>query len=243
MPGHSKSPKADVPPDCGTCPMFDTNMCHTLTQAFLAMPPQGEVLDHTAAARRTIWRHGDAIDSVPVICQGWAAASVALSDGRRQIVSFLLPGDLVTAALVFGTASQCAIEAITDVRYRMFPRAFVKQALGQQPDLLTIMSRAWSEESSRADRLAIDLGRRGAPERIASLVLNLTERLRVRGMIKNETMDFPLRQHHVADATGLTVVHVGNILAEFRRNGLLEISDRSLTIVDLAGLRRVAETP
>ena len=47
----------------------------------------------------------------------------------------------------------------------------------------------------------------------------------------------------VADATGLTVVHVGNILAEFRRNGLLEISDRSLTIVDLAGLRRVAEAP
>ena len=243
MTGHSKSPHADTPPTCGACPAFDNNLCRALTQAILAKPLQGEVQDHTAMARRTIWRQGDTVDRVPVICQGWAAASLALSDGRRQILTFLLPGDLVSAALIFDAASPCAIEAVTDVRYRMFPRPFLKQALCRQSDLLVALSRVWSDETVRADRLAIDLGRCGAAERIASLIINLSERLRARGMLKNETMDFPLRQHHIADAAGLTVVHVGNVLAEFRRAGLLEINDRSLTIIDLAGLRRVAETP
>ena len=54
------------------------------------------------------------------------------------------------------------------------------------------------------------------------------------------TIDFPLRQHHVADATGLTAVHVSKVLSEFRRNGLIEISDRSLTILKPAEFQRIA---
>ena len=53
-------------------------------------------------------------------------------------------------------------------------------------------------------------------------------------------MDFPLRQHHVADAVGLTPVHVSKVLSEFRRSGVLKISDRSLTILDPVGFRRIA---
>jgi len=53
-------------------------------------------------------------------------------------------------------------------------------------------------------------------------------------------MEFPLRQHHIADATGLTPVHVSKVLSEFRRNGLVKISDRSLAILDPTGFRRVA---
>jgi CRP-like cAMP-binding protein len=55
-------------------------------------------------------------------------------------------------------------------------------------------------------------------------------------------VDFPLRQHHIADATGLTPVHVSKVLSEFRRNGLIRISERSLAILDPVGFRRVANT-
>ena len=82
-------------------------------------------------------------------------------------------------------------------------------------------------------------------ERIARLILNLAERLSQRDMIRTTEnsaieMEFPLRQHHIADATGLTPVHVSKVLSEFRRGGLIKISDRSLTILDPAGFRRVA---
>ena len=87
--------------------------------------------------------------------------------------------------------------------------------------------------------------RRTADERIARLMLNLADRLARRGMTRVDAsaaieMEFPLRQHHIADATGLTPVHVSKVLSEFRRNGLIRISDRSLTILDPAGFRRVA---
>jgi CRP-like cAMP-binding protein len=54
-------------------------------------------------------------------------------------------------------------------------------------------------------------------------------------------MEFPLRQHHIADATGLTPVHVSKVLGEFQRAGLIEINNRSLTINDIAALRRMGE--
>ncbi len=236
------SPTAGNPPTCGACPAFQDNLCHIFTDAtFADALVDTKIDDHFAPARRSLWRAGDPLERVPVICQGWAATSATLSDGRRQILSFLLPGDLVSAALIFDPVIHCSVDAVTDLRYRAFPRAELKQTLARKPKLLAIVSRFSAKESARADRLAIDLGRRGAAARIASLILTLAERLRKRGMMPDKTMDFPLRQHHIADAVGLTVVHVGNIIAEFRRAGLLEINERSLTIADQPGLSRIAD--
>jgi CRP/FNR family transcriptional regulator len=243
MPRHGETPKAGIPPSCGACPTFDDNLCDAFTRvAAESQPSCLRPHDHTALARRTIWRGGETIDWVPVICQGWAATAMALSDGRRQILSFLLPGDAVSSGSIFETVSRCSVEAITDVRYRSFPRADIKDALSRRPDLLAILSRLWADEAARADQLAIDLGRRGAAERVASLIVHLAQRLLKRGMMQGQTMDFPLRQHHIADAAGLTVVHVGIVLAEFRRTGLVEINGRALTITDPVVLRRIAET-
>ena len=84
------------------------------------------------------------------------------------------------------------------------------------------------EEKTRTDQLIVDLGRRTADERIARLILGLAERLSKRDMARGgpTEFDFPLRQHHIADATGLTPVHVSKVLSEFRRNGLINISER-----------------
>jgi CRP/FNR family transcriptional regulator, anaerobic regulatory protein len=199
-----------------------------------------------ASARRIIFREHDLHDDVPIICDGWAASVVMLSDGRRQILSFLLPGDMISTVLLFDPRPHCLIEAITDVRYRMFKRAELKEAMLKHPDVLEQISKAWIEEKHRADQLIVDLGRRTADERIARLILNLWERLAERGATTKKEpkepmeMEFPLRQHHIADATGLTPVHVSKVLSEFRRNGLVKISDRSLTILDPTGFRRVA---
>lgn len=235
-------PEKTVPPSCAACPAFHNQLCDSLTHIATEGEPQAHAPhDHSAPARRAVWREGETLDRVPILCQGWAATAITMSDGRRQILSFLLPGEMVSAVLIHDPVSKCSVEAITDVRFRLFPREAIKDALLSQPDLFAAVTQMWSDEATRADRLAIDLGRRGAAERIASLILNLADRLRSRGMMQSETMDFPLRQHHIADAAGLTVVHVGNVLAEFRRGGLIDINERSLTIRDAANLRRIAD--
>jgi CRP-like cAMP-binding protein len=200
---------------------------------------------HTVPARRIICREQDLHDSVPIICSGWAASVIMLSDGSRQILSFLLPGDLVSTTLLFEPRSHCLVEAVTDVCYGSFKRSELKGLLLQHSSLFERLSRAWIEEKDRADQLIVDLGRRTADERIARLMLNLADRLARRGMTKIDAtsaieMEFPLRQHHIADATGLTPVHVSKVLSEFRRNGLIKISDRSLNILDPTGFRRIA---
>jgi CRP/FNR family transcriptional regulator len=236
-----KSSTFDVGTACADCPAFELNLCHALAQAAKQGPPMTlRPSEHTVAARRLICRARDVLEVVPIICQGWAASAVTLPDGRRQILSFLLPGDVVSTALIFDPVSQCSVEAITEVRYRAFKRTEFKAALHTHPSLFDKFSRVWVDEKASANQLAIDLGRRTADERIARLIFNLSNKLAQRSLLRDWTMDFPLRQHQIADATGLTVVHVGTVLSGFRRAGLLDINDRSLTISDPAGLRRVA---
>ena len=193
-------------------------------------------------ARRLIVHEQDFHDAMPVICSGWAATVKLLPDGRRQILSVLLPGDIVSAGLLFAPKPGLVIEAITDVCYRTFKRRELKSYLLRQTKFLDKVLNGWIAEQTRADRLIVDLGRRSGEERIARLILNLAQRLKVRDMMSDmNKIDFPLRQHHIADATGLTQVHVSKVVSDFRRNGLVEFHQRSLTILDLDGLRRRAD--
>ena len=164
-----------------------------------------------------------------------------LPDGTRQILSFLLPGDVVTPGLLFDPTPYCFVEAITTVTYRAFNRVHLNQALAADASGLEALARVWTQEKQRTDELIVDLGRRSAAERIARLILGLVERLHARNMTSGPfEVDCPLRQHHIADATGLTPVHVSKLLSEFRRKGLMRLSERSLTILDPAGLRAAA---
>jgi len=230
---------------CAACEMYELNLCREAAECSLGLGQPVVEVDQSVRnvpGRRIICREQDLHDAVPVICNGWAASVVLLSDGSRQILSFLLPGDLVSTALLFEPRPHCLVEAITDVHYRTFKRSELKGIFFKHPDLFDKLSKVWIEEKCRSDQLIVDLGRRTADERIARLMLNLAERLARRGMTQTATMemDFPLRQHHIADATGLTPVHVSKVLSEFRRSGLIKVSGRSLTILDPAEFRRVA---
>lgn len=196
--------------------------------------------EHSVAARRLILRERDALSVLPLICRGWAACSVTLFDGRRQILSFLLPGDMAPTAMVFDDVAHVSVEAVTDVQFRAVQRAEFKDALQREAGLFEQFFRLAAAEKLQADQLAVDLGRRSADERIARLILGLAERARQRGLSEGDSFEFPLRQHHIADATGLTSVHVSKVLTEFRRAGSIEISERALTIKDPGAFRAIA---
>lgn len=232
---------------CLACPAYELNLCAAArkkSESELGGYPNAPVLAstvHTIPARRMICHPKEWSEFVPIICDGWAASSVALPDGSQQILSFLLPGDFVSTASLLEATSGRSVEAITEVTYRKFKRSDIKASLFVYSDLLERLARIWNEERTEADQLALDLGRRTADERIARLILNLADKLTKRSMANGQTMQFPLRQRHIADATGLTPVHVSKVLGEFQRAGLVEIGGRSLTIVNETELRRAAE--
>ena len=100
---------------------------------------------HTIPARRLILHPKEWSEFVPIICSGWAMSSVALPDGRRQIISFLLPGDIVSAGSLLAPFSGQSVEAITEVTYRKFKRSEVKELLFGRSDLLEKLFLLWNE--------------------------------------------------------------------------------------------------
>jgi CRP-like cAMP-binding protein len=231
---------------CAVCPAQQLSLCgeirkrYATSADFASMPPIASTV-HRIPARHTIFHHKEWSEYVPFICDGWAATSITLADGRRQTLSFLLPGDIVSAACLLEPMFGRTVEAITEVEYRKFKRSDLKAVLFKTPDLMDKVSKIWSEERIQFDQMALDLGRRTADERIARLIINIADRLAKRGMRNGNTMNFPLRQRHIADATGLTPVHVSKVVGEFQRAGMFEIRGRALTIFDEAELRRAAE--
>ena len=192
-------------------------------------------------ARHSIYRAGDILEGIPVVHSGWAARVRRLSDGRRQILSFILPGDLVSAGAVFSERLSFFVDAITDVRYAVCKRVQLDEILAQSPRLLHALMAGCLAEKAEVEELATDLGRRRAEERIARLFLQLKTRLEVLGQVSGMSFDMPLRQQHIADATGMTVIHVGRVLGGLRNEGVIQIDGGVLTIVDLAALKRLSD--
>jgi CRP/FNR family transcriptional regulator len=229
---------------CAACGLNEMNLCAALLakEQPHSLHPEASrlsLIPQTVPARRTIYHPKEWSDDAFIICNGWAASSISLPDGRRQILALLLPGDIVFADSVFEAVSRRTVEAITDVTYRRYNRSKFKELILRNSDLLERFAKIWNEERTRADELTLDLGRRKSDERIARLILDLNERLAKRGMSSGNTMSFPLRQRHIADATGLTSVHVSKVLSEFQRSRLIEVGARSLTITNVAGLRQI----
>ena len=185
-----------------------------------------------AARRRIIYRGNEASDSIAIICEGWACAYVSLPSGKRQILNFLLPGDMTSPAAVFLEHSGFSIEAVTDIRYCMIDKAGFRSAMASDPQLFDAFSKRWAEREEEIGQLAMDLGHKTAEQRIARLLHGLMQRHRVRNLVHDGGFEFPLRQQHIADATGLTVVHVNRVLGNMRRLGIVEIKGRALTVLD-----------
>ena len=244
-PERSSAGAVGLFPSCPQCIAYRFGICQSVTANIPGFPAEQafEQSAHTTQARRIICRGQDMEYGVPFICSGWAVTAVRLSDGSRQILSFLLPGDIVSTALLFESKTELFVEAVTDVSYRTFSRIALKKLIFSNPESFAPIGKLWIEEKTRADELIVDLGRRTADERIARLILGLVDRLQQRGMVQGDQLEFefPLRQHHIADATGLTPVHVSKVLSEFRRRKLIALNERSLAILDLDAFRRTAD--
>ncbi len=174
------------------------------------------------------------------MCQGWAIRFVQLSDGRRQILSVLLPGDL------FSTTSFCreklhfSVQAVTNVRFSRFERADLKKRVVASTDILSALAMVCAAEQQDMDELSTALGRGTAEERIAHLIVRLVDRLSTHsGIGPDHRYPFPLRQTHIADITGLTSVHVSRVISEFRRANYLQLSKGFLVLRDRTALQRI----
>ena len=178
-----------------------------------------------------------------IIVDGWAGRSRILSDGRRQILSFLLPGDGMGICARPNPRALSATIALTPLQ--SVDATALHEALLRRDSRCTSLIEAFAIIGGLHEAMLLDhivrLGRQTAYERTAHLILDLRERLAVVGMVDDNTFVLPLTQELLADALGLSVVHVNRTLQQMRRDGLIETVHGRVKVLDPDALAVIAD--
>ncbi len=173
---------------------------------------------------------GESCDRIFVLQQGWTFSYKMLPDGRRQILNFGLPGDFLgVRASLFETAEHSRA-ALTDVVVSSFPARMIAEICRTRPEIALAIQWASAREQAMLAEHLVSLGRRSAYERLAHLLLELLNRLQLVGMAGEASYALPLTQEILADALGLSIVHVNRTLRKLRERGLVETRDRKVVI-------------
>ncbi|MBC7163559.1 MAG: Crp/Fnr family transcriptional regulator [Roseovarius sp.] len=183
---------------------------------------------------------GQANASAFVLSKGWACSYKLLPGGERQIVDIQIPGDFLGLRSILFRTSDHSIEAVTHVEASEVLASDIVEAFSDAPRLATAVLWAASRDEAMVVEHLVNLGRRTAEERIAHFLLELGARLRLVGIGDMTGFDCPLTQYHLADALGLSAVHVNRVLRHLREEGLVTFRKGHVGFGDMARLTEVA---
>ena len=189
----------------------------------------------------TIIEQGEKVVDIHLVLTGLAARSKTLVDGSRQFMALLIPGDLCDVEVFILEAMDHDIVAISETTCVLIPASVMEEMLTQYSSLTKAMWWSTMTDSAILREWIVDHGSRDATEQLAHLFCELLIRYRVVGETTDDTIPFPLTQEELADATGMTPVHVNRVLQHLRAEGLIDLKSRSLTVLDPDRLKSLAK--
>ena len=199
------------------------------------------VRERAVGARHDILRQGEEPQSAHVLLDGHTCRYRVLSDGRRQITAVMVPGDVCDLEAILRGRADFNVGTLTACIFGEIPFERIAPLDGTDRETRTALLRQLLRDEAIAREWLVGLGRRTALERIAHLFCELWLRLRGVGLARDDGYDLKIRQGELADALGLSTVHVNRVLQNLRRTGLIRWSEGSLSIVDFPALAHLAE--
>lgn len=191
------------------------------------------------APKKDIVSEGMRPTHLHVILHGWAARYRMLPNGTRQITAFLIPGDFcdLHASILkldhnVAALSACKVACIASDEF--------DRLTATHPRLTRSMLRCTLQNEAILREWIVNIGRRTSYERIAHLLCELRCRLSAVGLVLYDRFDFPVTQTDLADAAGLTAVHVNRVIRRLRTNDLIRLAGNVVTLKDVAALEKVA---
>ncbi len=229
----------DVP--CRQCPLRG---CTVFTQIsddeldFIAKLKVGELRTGPGS---TVLREGSPSEQLFTLLEGWAFRYKTLEDGRRQITSFVLPGDLVGIQGSMQGEMDHSVDTLTAAVLCTFPRARVWELYKHSPSLAFDLTWLSATQEMILNENLLSIGRRNAVECAAYYLLHLYLRADDVGLVTEGKVRFPFTQEHLADALGLSLVHTNKTLKRLSALGLIQWEHGWCFIPDVAALADIAK--
>ena len=179
----------------------------------------------TFVAGRDLVHQGQSDQAAYILISGWAFSYKLMANGERQIVDFQIPGDFLGLRSVLLHISDHSIEPVTDIEVTEVHVSDLLEAFSQTPRLATAVMWAASRDEAMVVEHLVNVGRRNAAERMAHFLLELGARLTLVRLGSREGFACPITQYLLADALGLSAVHVNRVLRQLREAKLLTFRD------------------
>jgi CRP-like cAMP-binding protein len=194
----------------------------------------------TVRRGKQLVREGEARHEAFILQSGWTCSYKDLPNGGRQIISFPIAGDCVGLRSVLLKTADQSFEALTDAVVSAVDGTSMLQTFSEFPRLAAAILWATSRDEAMIVEHLVSVGRRSAIERTAHFFMELAERLHLIDPSQGTEFKCPLSQYVLADALGLSAIHVNRVLRQLRELNLLTAQRGRVTIHDLAGLRKLS---
>ena len=188
-----------------------------------------------------IVREGDRPSRSCLILEGFACMSKITAQGKRQIMSFYVPGDIPDLQSLHLTVMDATLQTITPCKVGSIQHEALIGLCDRHPRIAHVLWRETLIDAAIFREWVMNVGRRDAYARMAHVMCEVVIRLRVVGLAQGNTCDLPMTQSEFADALGLSTVHVNRTLQEMRADKLIHLNGSKLTILDWEQLKEVGE--
>ena len=195
---------------------------------------------HSMEPTNYLVREGERPERSCLIVEGFAIRHKVTVEGARQIVSVHIPGDFIDLDGALLNVADHNVQALTRCQLACVPRSAMQALIMTRPRVAAAMWVDTLIDASVFREWVTNVGRRDARSRIAHLLCEFARRLEVGGLAEELGYELPMTQEQLADATGLTPVHVNRVLKALDREGLIERNKRFIAIPEWEALRRAA---
>jgi CRP/FNR family transcriptional regulator, anaerobic regulatory protein len=228
---------------CNRCPLRAMKTFRKFTPEELRFVEQLKVGEARLTTGQTVLSEGEQSNHLYTVLSGWLFKYKLLEDGRRQIINFAVPGDLLgLQSAVFGKMTH-SVEAMGDVTLCVFPKAQIWPLYERHHGLGFDVTWLAAQEKAILAEFLVSAGQRTATERIAFLLLVLYRRARNVGLVRKGSIEFPITQEHFADTIGFSLVHTNKRIARLKRSGAFTWHGSTFTMIDEDALAELAGRP
>jgi CRP/FNR family transcriptional regulator, anaerobic regulatory protein len=225
---------------CDQCPLRRRPSLREFSAEELAFVKSFKVYELRVEAGASFLHQGTRSEYLYTVLHGWAFRYKMLNDGRRQILNYALPADMLGLQGALMNEMEHSVEALTPLVLCVFQRGKLWDLYSRLPSLAYDITWLAAREEQLIDEHLVSLGRRTALERTAYLLLYLFVRAEESSSVKNRSIQFPFTQQHLADALGMSLVHTNKTLKRLFLTKAVRWKDRVFEMVDRTALAEIA---